>query len=579
MLAVTAAASESATAAPVPAPVTPGHLAYLLYTSGSSGQPKAVAVDHRSGAVQVTVFSACLGMGAGHRVLQFAAASFDASLEQLLGPLELGATVVLRGSEVPTPEAFLGWLVRRRLTHADLPPAFWQLLLATARELPEGVQGHALRCVSLGGEAVPVAMLPTWRQLFPATRLVNGYGPTEAVITATTWQLPARPARAEDIQPAPIGRPLPGQSLAVLDRQLQPVPAGVVGELYLGEGLAGPGPAGIGLAWGYHGRPALTAAAFLPDPNSPHPGARRYRSGDLARHLADGNVQFLGRRDLQLKVRGLRIEPGEIESQLEQHPGVRQAAVVLHESATGPQLVAYLQAAGPDPAPAELREFLRPRLPEFLRPAAFVTLPELPLLASGKVDRRSLSARSPEPTTLAGGSGGEQPRGPEEELIAELWRQVLQLPPERPGRHEDFFAAGGHSLLATQLLSRLRRLFAVELPLHTLFEQPTVAGQRWPWPRPGEVAARRHRHPWCRYPGTVPSPPPSPSSACGSCNASCRAAWPTTWPPSCNCAETCEWRPCIAPWREWCAATRPCAPPSPSGMTSPCRPSGRRPRA
>jgi acyl carrier protein len=298
------------------------------------------------------------------------------------------------------------------------------------------------------------------RQL-PETELINLYGPTEAAIDSLFYTY-----GSEQQQTVPIGRPIANSRLYVLSPELEPVPVGVAGELYLG---------GVGLARGYLHRPELTAERFVPDPFSTQPGSRLYKTGDLVRYRADGVVEYLGRLDHQVKVRGYRIEPGEIEAVMCQHPAVAEAVVQLWQSDTEPEdrrLVAYLVArAGQPLVQAELREFVAGRLPGYMVPASFVVLDQLPRLANGKLDRRALPAVRWGREEL--GRVYRGPRTPVEEVLAGIWAEVLGV--ERVGVEDNFFELGGHSLLATRVMARVREAFGLELPLRRLFETPTIA--------------------------------------------------------------------------------------------------------
>jgi acyl carrier protein len=286
--------------------------------------------------------------------------------------------------------------------------------------------------------------------------LVNHSGPTEATVGATAGEVEARGEG-----PPPIGRPIPGLSTWVTDRRLRPRPPGLSGELTIG---------GAGLARGYRGRPAATAEAFVPDPFAEEPGARRYRTGDRVRHGADGALEFLGRLDRQVQVRGVRVEPGEIEVALAAHPGVAQAVVAVRRVDAADRLVAYLTGAGERPAAGELRSWLARRLPAAMVPSAFVFLDALPRTTRGKIDRASLPEIAL--ADLSAGAG-EAPRTPVERRLADLWSEVLGE--TVIGRESDFFAHGGDSLRATRMLGRVRRELDVELPLTAIFEEPTLA--------------------------------------------------------------------------------------------------------
>ena len=318
----------------------------------------------------------------------------------------------------------------------------------------------SLRRVTTGGETLSPELQERFFTRLHAG-LHNGYGPTEATISATFWTC----ERESDRRIVPIGRPIANTRIYVLDRYLRPVPVGVPGELYIG---------GDGLARGYVGRAGVTAEQFVPDLFSDVPGARLYRTGDRARYRADGTLEFLGRLDFQVKVRGIRVEPGEIAATLAEHPGVGDGVVAAREDGSGERrLVAYIVPAADAPVPGidELRGFLQARLPEHMIPSAFVLLDAMPLTPSGKVDRRALPV--PE-QTRAGMDDLVTPRTPVEEAIAQIWIALLKL--DRVGVHDNFFALGGHSLLAAQLVARLRAAFGLDLPLRALFETPTVAG-------------------------------------------------------------------------------------------------------
>ena len=312
----------------------------------------------------------------------------------------------------------------------------------------------AVRLVIAGGDVMPAGAAREWAAEPGPARLLNGYGPTETVVTATAFEVPA----GWDGARVPVGRPLAGRRLYVVDGGGRLLPPGAPGELCIGGGL---------LARGYLGRPAATAERFVPDPFAAVPGARMYRTGDRARWRADGALDFLGRADEQVKVRGFRIEPGEVEAALGRHPDVAACAVVARDDAPGGRgLVAYVVGGADGEA---LRAHLRHSLPAHLVPAAFVALDALPLTPNGKLDRRAL----PVPRVRPAEARHTAPRTPAEALLAGLWAEVLGL--ERVGVDDDFFALGGHSLLATRLVSRIRQAFGVELPLRALFDAPTVS--------------------------------------------------------------------------------------------------------
>ncbi|MDP3846050.1 MAG: amino acid adenylation domain-containing protein [Pseudomonas sp.] len=441
--------------------VHPAQLAYLMYTSGSTGKPKGVAIDHQALAGHSEVALGFFELSAADRVLQFSTFNFDGFVDQLFPALCCGACVVLRGPELWDSQEFKRRVLRHGISVADLATAYWYQLAQDFAAEPPADHG-ALRLVSATGEAMPPEGLSAWRQAGLAPiRLLNTYGPTEATVTASVQDCQAWASGAQPLPlQMPIGQALPGRAFYLLDRDGNLAPPGVPGELCIGGEL---------LARGYHGRSALSAERFAPDPFGP-PGSRLYRTGDLARRLADGAIEYLGRIDQQVKLRGFRIELGEIEARLQSHPAVRQALVLVREDRPGDRrLVAYLVAHAEAPAIDALREYLAETLPDYMLPAAFVSLPTLPLSPNGKLDRKAL----PLPEYGSDGAALTLPRTAQERALAQVWQAVLGL--ESLGIHDNFFALGGHSLLATQLVARLRRQLGVELPLRAVFEAPTIA--------------------------------------------------------------------------------------------------------
>ncbi|MCL5995880.1 MAG: amino acid adenylation domain-containing protein, partial [Chloroflexi bacterium] len=441
---------------------TPENVAYVIYTSGSTGTPKGVMISHRAICNHMFWMQETFPLTAADRVLQKTPLSFDASVWEFYAPLWSGAQLVLARQDGHRDSAYLvKTITASRVTILQLVPTLLHLLL----DEPGFGTCRTLRRVYCGGEALTVDLQ---ERLFVAlpVELHNLYGPTEASIDATFWTCKPGDHRAV----VPIGRPIANTQVYVLDHNMQPVPVGVPGELYIG---------GAGLARGYLYRPDLTTGRFIPDPFCQESGARLYKTGDLVRYLPDGNLEFLGRMDGQVKVRGFRIELGEIETVLGQHQTVRRAAVLAREFAPNDRrLVAYVVPAEPNRASlaGEWRAFLKSRLPDYMLPSAFVTLNELPLTPNGKVDRRALPApelhTQTDQTCVA-------PCTPTEELLEGIWAQVLHLEHAGTGcsigMQDNFFDLGGHSLLATQVLSRVRETFQVELPLRTLFEAPTIA--------------------------------------------------------------------------------------------------------
>ncbi|MEU3831006.1 amino acid adenylation domain-containing protein, partial [Streptomyces sp. NPDC029080] len=435
----------------------PHHPAYVIYTSGSTGRPKGVVNTHHN---VVRLFDATrrwFDFGPDDVWTLFHSYAFDFSVWELWGALLHGGRLVVVSYEVSrTPGAFLDLLAEHGVTVLNqTPSAFHQLAQADA----SGPRRLALRLVVFGGEALRLSRLADWYRRHPddAPVLVNMYG-----ITETTVHVTYQPLTRELVTGAAasvIGTGIPDLRTYVLDGALRLVPPGVVGELYV---------AGAGVARGYLGRPGLTAERFVADPYAPEPGARMYRTGDLVRWNADGELEFVGRADHQVKIRGFRIEPGEIEAVLAGHPGVAEAAVVVHGEESGDaRLVAYAVPRA-DQQIEDLREFMQERLPDHMVPATVVLLDRLPLTANGKLDKAAL----PEPDFAAPVSGREA-RTPQEQIVCDLFAQVLGLP--RVGVDDDFFGLGGHSLLATALIARIRAAFGVELELRALFEGPTPA--------------------------------------------------------------------------------------------------------
>jgi amino acid adenylation domain-containing protein/non-ribosomal peptide synthase protein (TIGR01720 family) len=417
------------------APLRLSHPAYVIYTSGSTGVPKGVLVSHAG----LANFSAAeiehYQVRPGDRVLQFSSPSFDASVLELCMSLPAGAALV-----VPPPGPLLGQqlvdvVTGHGVTHALIPPA--ALATVPDAELP------TFRMLTVGGDACTAELVDRWA---PGRRLVNSYGPTEATVVST-WSGPLCPGSGAP----PIGRPLPNTRAYVLDGALRQVPPGTVGELYV---------AGVGLARGYLNRPGLTAERFVADPYGP-PGSRMYRTGDLVHWTPDGQLSFAGRADDQVKIRGYRIELGEIETALAAHPGVARAAVVAREDTPGQRrLVGYLVPAGRSaPTPAELREHLARALPDYMLPAGYVLLDELPLSPNGKLDRRALPA--PDPTAEPVAAGYEPPRTDTERALTDIWTAALGHP--RVGVHDDFFDLGGDSIRSLLIASRTQAAFDVAL--------------------------------------------------------------------------------------------------------------------
>ncbi|MBS0261669.1 MAG: amino acid adenylation domain-containing protein, partial [Planctomycetes bacterium] len=429
-------------------------LAYIMYTSGSTGQPKGVLVPHRA-IVRLVIGATYVPFSDRQRFLMLASPAFDAATLELWGPLLHGATCVIYAPRVPVFEDLAVVLHEQQITCLWLTSSLFNTIVDLQPDMLSDVP-HLL----IGGEALSVDHVRRFRSLYPQHDLINGYGPTECTTFACTYPIPGQlPA---DLNALPIGRPIANTQAFVLDDTQQPVPVGVPGELYL---------AGDGLALGYLNRPELTAEKFVTLDLPGQGRCRAYRTGDLVRWQADGQLEFLGRLDQQIKLRGFRIELGEIEATLRQQAQVQQAAVVLREeSPAAKSLVAYIvPTAGARPTAAEIRAGLARTLPDYMLPASFVFLSELPLTANGKLNRQAL----PAPASSLPADSEQVLQTPHEEIIAAIWESVLACGPL--SREANFFELGGHSLLATQVISRIRQAFSVTVPVRVLFEAPTIA--------------------------------------------------------------------------------------------------------
>ncbi len=456
----------------------PTCLAYVIYTSGSTGLPKGVMIEHQALSKHVSAIGEVYGITPRERILQFSAFSFDAAQEQIFEALTHGATLVLRKDELWTSEEFTRRVVGYGITLVELTPTYFQGLISLwQQERPPFLAG-ALRLIQVSSEPILPETVRQWQQLTPTTRLLNIYGPTEATVTATSFDLSTY---HPDPWPAnvPIGRPFPGRSAYILDQQLQPVPLGLYGELYMG---------GDSIGRGYLDRPALTAERFLDNPFVPDDAPvtqapKLYKTGDVARWLPEPagppNLEFVGRVDHQVKLRGYRIELGEIEHALMQQPQVDYVLVLVREEVAGDKrLVAYLtvkEAAAQDRLPHELaatlRDALRKKLPDYMVPSAFIVLDRFPLMPNGKIDRAALPA--PDQSANAMSSAFVPPTTPTEIALAAHFAALLRV--DQIGLHDNFFDLGGHSLLLTQLFFRLREDLQVEITLHDLFAMPTIA--------------------------------------------------------------------------------------------------------
>ena len=430
-----------------------GDLAYVIYTSGSTGAPKGVLVEHASLRNLIFWHRRAFAITEADRATQIASPGFDAAVWELWPYLTAGASI-----HVPTdvvradPVALRDWLVAERVSVSFLPTALAEAVLTLdwPAELP-------LRYLLTGGDTLHRYPPPGL-----SFAVVNNYGPTEGTVVATSGVVRPSPNRLGEPS---IGKPIAGVRAYVVDDQLNPVPVGTAGELLIG---------GDGVARGYLNRPALTDEKFIPDPFSGTPGARLYRTGDLARHRPDGEIEFLGRIDEQVKIRGNRIELGEISATLDRHPAVRSSVLVVDERGAGERrLIAYVVPAdGRHPNAEQLRAHLAQHLPDYMLPAVFVCLEELPLTPNGKVDRAALPA--PSAANTAQPPDSARPENELEQVLETVVAELLDL--DRVGVNENFFMLGGHSLLGAQLITRIGDCFGVEMSLRSLFDNPTVAG-------------------------------------------------------------------------------------------------------
>jgi amino acid adenylation domain-containing protein len=431
-----------------PSITTSRNLAYMIYTSGSTGRPKGVMIEHRGvinlAAAQIRDFE----IHPSSRVLQFASFSFDASVSEIFTALLAGAMIVLetQNALMPGPE-FAELLRSRGVTVVTLPPSI--LAALPAESFPD------LRTVVTAGEACSKELVARWQ---PGRKFINAYGPTESTVCATM-------GTCVDLDQKPsIGRPIDNVRVYLLDEQMQPVPIGVAGELHI---------AYDGLARGYINRPELSAEKFIPDPFAVEAGGRLYKTGDRARYLPDGRIDFLGRIDNQVKVRGYRIEPGEIEQVFKQHPAVIDIAVIVREDTPGDRrLVAYLVSqAGKTLEASELRNFGKEKLPQYMTPSAFVVLPALPLTPNGKVDRKALPA--PDKSDVRADAPYLPPQTELERIVTDIWQHVLRI--EHVGLNDNFFDLGGHSLLMVQVQGKLRAALNRSISITDLFKYPNVS--------------------------------------------------------------------------------------------------------
>ncbi len=436
---------------------SPDSLAFVFYTSGSTGKPKGVMATQRSAVNYLASVVRDYEVSPEAVVLQTASLSFDASVRDIIGPIVAGAKLVLvPDRDVKDPLALCSKIKEHRVTCVlSITPTMLRGLTDAAVET--GTTGEILRVILTSGESLSLSECARVRKVFgKRAAIVNQYGATECTMSSTRYRVPESQSSGTSL----AGKPIANSKVFILDPHLQQCPVGVPGEIYLG---------GVGVARGYLQSPGLTALKYVPDPFSEEHGARLYRTGDLGRFLPDGNIELHGRIDRQVKVRGIRIEPGEIETVLNDHENVREAAVIVREDTPGNQrLVAYVVLRQPD---NHLRDFVKARVPDHMVPAAFMVLDRLPLTPNGKIDHAALPI--PDQASFASSKEFVAPRTQVEETLAQIWRELLEV--ARVGIHDNFFELGGHSLLATQVASRIRKTLKVELPLRVLFDSPTIA--------------------------------------------------------------------------------------------------------
>ena len=435
----------------------PDNLAYVIYTSGSTGQPKGTMIPHRGLVNYLSWCTKAYAVADGYGAPVHSSIGFDATITSLFSPLLVGQKVVLLPGEQEIEILSTVLQSTSSFSLIKITPAHLELL---NQLFPSQEAAGRTRALIIGGEALSGKSLSYWHTHAPETRIINEYGPTETVVGCCVYEVPAQNFLLNEV---PIGSPIANTQIYLLDKHLQPVPTGVAGELHIG---------GTGLARGYLNRPELTSEKFIPHPFSTEPGVRLYKTGDLARYLADGNIEFLGRIDQQVKIRGFRIELGEIEAVLGQHPQVRKAVVIVQGEVPGnKRLVAYIiPQQQPAPTTRELRRFLQEKLPEYMVPAAFVTLEALPLTPNGKIDRQALPAPASSRSGLE--ASFVAPRTPIEEILATIWAEVLGL--EQIGIYDNFFELGGDSILSIQIIARANQV-GLALAPRKLFQYQTIA--------------------------------------------------------------------------------------------------------
>jgi len=460
----------------------PGNIAYLIYTSGSTGMPKGVVVDNRAFSNHIRVIKEVFRINEKDKIMQFSAFSFDQSIEQIAATLVSGATLFLRENMIWTPDEFTEIIEKNKISVINIQPAYWNIWTRSLIELDVPYSKlKSLKLVIIGGDVILPEHVNLWSQVgLKSTRLLNAYGPTETTITASVFEIPMNGEKEMHYPRVPIGKPLPNRKFFIVGKNNTLLPPGIPGELFIG---------GDNLAQGYLNQDDLTKQKFIPDPFTAS-DSRIYRTGDLCRLLSSGDVEFLGRIDTQVKLRGFRIELGEIESALNSHPDIVEAYVAVRGKKIPSSirddnssvfqdrfLAAFVKLSNPNQTGidrvSDFREHLSKLLPDYMIPTTYVFLDEIPYLISGKVDRRQLDRY--DISELESYQLTQQyiaPSTPVETELVQIWEDILGK--EDIGIRDNFFDLGGHSLLATQVLSRVKKIYPVELPLRIIFENPTI---------------------------------------------------------------------------------------------------------
>ncbi len=438
--------------------------AYIIYTSGSTGFPKGVRISHKNINSHISAVKLTFGITKDDKVLQFASIGFDASIEQILETFINGGVLYLRGEELWSPSEFIKLIQSQELTVVNIPPAYWTQFTKELNRLNFDKERLKLRLIIVGGDIIPFDVLKIWQSSeLKNIQVINAYGPTETTITSTFYNIPFNFSSESRLNKVPIGKVLRNKNLYILDKFLNPLPNGVQGEIFIG---------GSTISSGYVNKPDFTAECFIPDPFSKVPGARLYRTGDLAKYLPNGKIDFVGRIDNQIKVRGMRIEIEEIENVIQKHPDISRVAININENGSGDKVLSgyYVSKSGKKIDFSEFKEFLINKIPNYMIPSIFIQLKEMPVSVIGKIERKSL----PKPDFSQNiTSPYVAPRSFIEKEITQIIAKILNK--EKIGILDDFFELGGHSILAIQIISKINKEFGINIPLGHFFEYPNVA--------------------------------------------------------------------------------------------------------